>query len=101
VIDLEDLPERVTVQALTGAGPYGPQYSAPQSDVPALVEDVHDLVRTSTGEEVLVRSQVFLPPTVTVTAGSLITVDGVERAVVTVEHLRDDAGPHHVEVRLQ
>ncbi|GAA3441060.1 hypothetical protein [Planomonospora venezuelensis] len=104
---MSDLPafllrHTVTVEALTGEGPYGPEYDD-ATTVRCFVDDKRRLVRDATGGQVVSETTVYMPLSTTCPVGSRVTVNG-RTTTVLVSARRDGGGlptPDHLEVALQ
>lgn len=93
----------VTVEPLTGQGPYGPTYG-PGVVVRCFVDAKTRMVRSPAGEQVTSSSTVYCRLDTTAPPGSRVTLtDG--RATNVIAALRRDGGglptPDHLEVQLE
>jgi len=95
------LTQTCTVERYLGEGAYGPRYAAPIT-MACRAEDVTEVVRDDTGEEVLSTSRVFTEPSDAVNPRARVTVnDGVARTAVTVGRAFGRDAVHHLDVRLR
>lgn len=97
------LRHQVTIEPLTGEGPFGPVHGA-ATTVRAFVDQRRRLVRAATGSEVVSETTVYLPPGTTCPAGSRVTLPSGHTSTVITASVRDGGGlptPDHLEVALQ
>ena len=99
------LPHTITVRPLVGTGPYGEVFGDPVIVRRTFVEDRRQLVRSSTGEEVVSETTVRARPHVHIPVGSLVTVWASTPAERTARALSTARYDHpsswsHVEVAL-
>lgn len=97
------MPHTVTVEPLTGTGPYGDVYGDPV-EVRCLVEDTRQLVRALDGSEVVSQTTVYAPSWIDCPPDSKVTLPSgrVSYAITTSDH--DDGGLggwQHTEVNLK
>ncbi|MBG0830515.1 hypothetical protein HS041_22395 [Planomonospora sp. ID67723] len=93
----------VTVEPLTGEGPYGPEYG-PAAEVRCFIDDKRRLVRDKTGAQVVSETTVFMPLATTCPVGSRVTLPTGRESTVLTSLRRDGGGlptPDHLEVNLQ
>lgn len=97
------MPHTVTVEPLTGTGPYGDQYGPPR-EVRCLVEDTRQLVRALDGSEVVSQTTIYASPGIDCPPDSKVTLPSgrVSWVITTSDH--DDGGLggwQHTEVNLK
>lgn len=91
----------VTVEALTGEGPFGPTFGDPV-EVRCFVDERRQFVRDNEGSEVVSSTTVYMPLNTTCPVGSKVTANG-RTATVLASSRRDGGGlptPDHLEVNL-
>lgn len=93
----------VTVETLTGTGPYGDTYDTTQ--VPCFIEEKRRFVRASTGEQVVSETTIWADPAhyAVFKPDSMVTARGYRSRVIT-RSLADSGAldlPDHVSVYLE
>jgi hypothetical protein len=87
-------PHTVTVRPLTGSGGMGAVYGSPVADIPALVVEGAQLVRSPSGEEVVSQAQVSVHFDVEAPPGSEVTVWAGTAKERTSTVITASGGPH-------
>ncbi|MGI5162650.1 hypothetical protein [Microbispora sp. CA-102843] len=91
----------VSVEPLTGEGPFGPAFGDPV-EVRCFVDEKRSLVRDNEGAEVVSSTTVFMPLATVCPVGSRVTVN--DRTTTVLASSRRDGGglpvPDHLEVNL-
>lgn len=96
------LRHEVTVEPLTGEGPYGPTYGPPVT-VRCFRDDKRRLVRGADGSELVAETTLYMWLSETCPAGSRVTLDDGRVSTVITSARRDGGGlptPDHLEVTL-
>ena len=95
------LTQLCTAEPYAGAGAFGPVYG-PTVPLACRVEDVTQVVRDSTGTEVISTATLFVGPGVTLPGESRVTLpSGRVTTVIEVARPRDRNAEHHLEVKLR
>ena len=94
---------RITVKEYKGNGPYGPLYDDPYEAL-CYFEKKRELVRDSTGQEIVSSARAFMAPDYEPPPKSIITFEGDDYEVITSARFDNPiagAKPHHTEVTLK
>ena len=94
---------RITVKEYKGNGPYGPLYDDPYEAL-CYFEKKRELVRDSTGQEIVSSARAFMNPEYEPPPKSIITFEGDDYEVITSARFDNPiagAKPHHTEVTLK
>lgn len=97
------MPHTVTVEPLTGTGPYGDVYG-PAQTIRCLVEDTRQLVRALDGSEVVSQTTVYAPPGLAAPPDSKVTLPSGRVSYVITASGHDDGGLggwQHTELNLK
>jgi len=92
-----------TIKEYKNDGPYGPIYDDPY-DVRCYFEKKRELVRDSTGQEIVSSARAFMPPSYEPPPKSIVTFEGEDYEVITSARFDNPlahAKPHHTEVTLK
>lgn len=71
-----------TVRVYTGQGRFGPEYQEPRA-FSCLVDGKRRMVRNPQGEQVVSTYTLYLDPDDSISLGSLVTLNGLERPVLS------------------
>lgn len=94
---------RITVKEYKGNGPYGPLFDDPYEAL-CYFEKKHELVRDSTGQEIVSSARAFMSADYEPPPKSIITFEGDDYEVITSARFDNPiagAKPHHTEVTLK
>ena len=97
------LRHRITVEPLTGQGPYGPVYGPPLA-VRCFLDAQTRMVRDPGGDEVVSATTAYCPPGTAAAPGSRVALPDGRQTVVIAALDRSGGGlptPDHLEVQLQ
>lgn len=93
----------VTVKEYKGDGPFGPSYDD-SYEIRCYFEKKRELVRDSTGQEIVSSARAFMPPDHEPPPKSIITFEDEDYEVITSARFDNPlahAKPHHTEVTLK
>jgi hypothetical protein len=94
---------KITVKEYKGNGPYGPLFDDPYEAL-CYFEKKHELVRDSTGQEIVSSARAFMSADYEPPPKSIITFEGDDYEVITSARFDNPiagAKPHHTEVTLK
>lgn len=92
--------QTVEVEPYDGEGAYGPIYGTPYT-LPCRIEQERIVAVDDNGEERVVEARLFTAPDANIPAGSRVTLDGVDRRVMSARTAYGLERPSHLEVNLR